>query len=53
MAKKEAESAKQEAKHGAFNVLRGPKPRSVVIDGLVFVSGVGALVWVLSAMAPT
>jgi hypothetical protein len=53
MAKKEVESAKQEAKHGAFSVLRPPKPRSVVIDGLVFISGVGALLWVLSNMAPT
>ncbi|ADG09607.1 hypothetical protein [Caulobacter segnis] len=52
MAKKEAASANQEAKHYAFNALRPPKPRSVVIDGLVFVSGVGALVWVLCGMAP-
>lgn len=52
MAKKEAESAKQEAKHYTFNGLRAAKPRSVVIDGLVFISGVGALLWVLSNMAP-
>jgi len=52
MANKEAASANQQAKHGAFNALRPPKPRSVVIDGLVFISGVGALLWVLSAMAP-
>lgn len=52
MAKQEAESAKQEAKHETFNRLRPPKPRSVVIDGLVFVGGVGALIWVLGGMAP-
>lgn len=52
MAKQEAESAKQEAKRDAFNNLRPPKPRSVVIDGLVFLSGVGALLWVLGNMAP-
>ncbi|PIB96355.1 hypothetical protein [Caulobacter sp. X] len=52
MAKTEAESAKQGAKVVAFSALRPPKPRSVVIDGLVFVSGVGALLWVLCNMAP-
>ncbi len=53
MAKAEAESVKQVAKHGAFNSMRPPKPRSVVIDGLVFIGGVGALLWVLCNMAPT
>ncbi|PHY21727.1 hypothetical protein [Caulobacter sp. BP25] len=52
MAKKEAASANQGASYHAFNALRPPKPRSVVIDGLVFISGVGALVWVLCSMAP-
>ena len=52
MAKKE--SAKQGAKRDAFDALReGGKPRSVMIDGLVFVGGVGSLIWVLHAMAPT
>lgn len=53
MAKKEAASANQVAKYDAFNALRPPKPRSVVIDGLVFIGGVGALLWVLCNMAPT
>ena len=54
MAKKAAaESGKQDAKQEAFDALRAPKPRSIVIDGLVFVGGVGSLVWVLHAMAPT
>ncbi len=52
MAKNEAASANQGAKYAAFNALRPPKPRSVVIDGLVFISGVGSLLWVLFAMAP-
>jgi hypothetical protein len=52
MAKNEAASANQEAKYHAFNALRPPKPRSVVIDGLVFIGGFGALLWVLCAMAP-
>lgn len=52
MAKNEAASANQTGKHGAFNAVRPPKPRSVVIDGLVFVGGFGALLWVLCNMAP-
>ncbi|HJV40466.1 hypothetical protein [Caulobacter sp.] len=52
MAKK-AESAKQGAKQEAFDALRGAKPRSVMIDGLVFIGGIGSLIWVLHAMAPT
>lgn len=52
MAKK-ADGAKQEAKQQAFDALRVPKPRSVMIDGLVFIGGVGSLIWVLHAMAPT
>lgn len=51
MAKKAA-SGKQEAKQDAFDALRGPKPRSIVIDGLVFIGGVGSLIWVLQNMAP-
>lgn len=53
MAKKEAASANQDAKYAAFNALHPPKPRSAVIDGLVFVGGFGALIWVLCSMAPT
>lgn len=53
MAKNEAASANQVAKHGAFNALRPPKPRSAVIDGLVFVGGFGALLWVLCSMSPS
>ena len=54
MAKKaDAGSGKQDAKHDAFDALRGPKPRSVVIDGLVFIGGVGSLIWVLNHMVPT
>lgn len=52
MAKK-APSGKQGAKQDAFDALKGGKPRSIVIDGLVFVGGIGSLVWVLHAMAPT
>lgn len=52
MAKKDAESGKQEAKHEAFDALRAPKPRSIVIDGLVFIGGVGSLIWVLQNMTP-
>ncbi len=53
MAKKEASSAKQEAKQDAFDALKGGKPRSVIIDMMVFCGGVGSLVWVLHTMAPT
>lgn len=53
MAKKEAGNSKQDAKQEAFDALKGGKPRSVVIDGLVFCGGVGSLIWVLHAMAPT
>lgn len=53
MAKKAAASGKQDAKHDAFDALREGKPRSIVIDGLVFLGGVGSLIWVLHAMAPT
>ena len=53
MAKNEAASAKQEAKQDAFDALKGPKPRSVVIDMLVFCGGIGSLIWVLREMAPT
>lgn len=53
MAKKAAESGKQEAKHDAFDALKAPKPRSIVIDMLVFVGGVGSLIYVLNTMAPS
>ena len=52
VAKKAAESGKQEAKQQAFDALRGGKPRSIVIDTLVFCGGIGSLVWVLHAIAP-
>jgi hypothetical protein len=48
-----AASDKQEAKHDAFDALKAPKPRSVIIDMMVFCGGIGSLVWVLHAMAPT
>ena len=51
MAKK-AESGKQEAKQGAFDALRAPKPRSIIIDMMVFCGGIGSLVWVLQNMNP-
>ncbi|WP_184724278.1 hypothetical protein [Caulobacter sp.] len=50
---KAAASGKQGAKQDAFDALKAPKPRSIVIDGLVFLGGVGSLIWVLHAMAPT
>ena len=53
MAKKAAESGKQEAKQQAFDALKAGKPRSIVIDGLVFIGGVGSLIWVLQNMAPS
>jgi hypothetical protein len=53
VAKKDPESAKQGAKQQAFDALKAPKPRSIVIDTLVFCGGVGSLVWVLHAMSPT
>ncbi len=53
MAKKDAGSAKQDAKQDAFDALKGPKPRSAFIDMMVFCGGIGSLVWVLHAMAPT
>lgn len=54
MAKKAAaESGKQEAKHDAFDALRAPKPRSIVIDMMVFCGGIGSLIWVLNNMAPS
>jgi hypothetical protein len=46
------DSAKQDAKREAFRALNTSKPRSVVIDGLVFIGGVGSLLWVLRNMAP-
>jgi hypothetical protein len=52
VAKKAAESGKQEAKQQAFDALKSGKPRSIVIDGLVFIGGVGSLIWVLQNMAP-
>lgn len=52
MAKKAAESGKQEAKHEAFDALKAPKPRSIVIDMLVFVGGIGSLIYVLNTMTP-
>ncbi|MDR7228972.1 hypothetical protein J2X45_000035 [Caulobacter sp. BE264] len=52
MAKKAAESGKQEAKHDAFDALKAPKPRSIVIDMLVFVGGIGSLIYVLNTMTP-
>jgi hypothetical protein len=45
-------SAKQDAKREAFRALNTGKPRSVVIDGLVFIGGVGSLLWVLRNMTP-
>ncbi|MCA0358183.1 MAG: hypothetical protein LCH78_15280 [Proteobacteria bacterium] len=55
MAKKAAESGKQEAKHDAFDALKGVevKPRSIVIDGLVFIGGIGSLLYVLHTMVPS
>jgi hypothetical protein len=53
MANKEAGSAKQEAKQEAFDALKAGKPRSIVIDGLVFIGGVGSLIYVLHTMAPS
>ncbi|ATC31210.1 hypothetical protein CA606_02005 [Caulobacter vibrioides] len=53
MAKKAAESGKQEAKHEAFDALKAPKPRSIVIDMLVFIGGIGSLIYVLNTMAPS
>ncbi len=52
MAKKAAGSGKQEAKHDAFDALKAPKPRSIVIDMLVFVGGIGSLIYVLNTMTP-
>jgi hypothetical protein len=45
-------SAKQDAKREAFRALNTSKPRSVIIDGLVFIGGVGSLLWVLRNMTP-
>lgn len=45
-------SAKQDAKREAFRALNTTKPRSVIIDGLVFIGGVGSLLWVLRNMTP-
>ena len=52
MAKKEAGN-KQDAKQEAFDALKAPKPRSIVIDMMVFCGGIGSLIWVLREMAPT
>ena len=52
MAKKAAPSEKQEAKQEAFDALRAPRPRSIVIDMMVFCGGIGSLVWVLNNMLP-
>jgi hypothetical protein len=55
MAKKAAESGKQEAKQEAFDALKGVqvKPRSIVIDMLVFIGGIGSLLYVLNTMSPS
>lgn len=53
MAKKEAASGKQDAKQEAFDALKGAKPRSIIIDMMVFCGGIGSLIWVLREMAPT
>ena len=53
MAKKEAGNAKLDAKQEAFDALKAPKPRSIVIDGLVFIGGIGSLLYVLHTMAPS
>jgi hypothetical protein len=52
MAKKAAANEKQEAKQDAFDALKGPKPRSIIIDMMVFCGGIGSLVWVLQNMNP-
>jgi hypothetical protein len=53
MAKKaDAAGGKQEAKQQAFDALKMGKPRSIVIDSLVFCGGIGSLVWVLNNMVP-
>jgi hypothetical protein len=53
MAKKAAAAnGKQEAKQDAFDALRTPKPRSVIIDMMVFCGGIGSLVWVLNTIVP-
>ncbi|WP_299009223.1 hypothetical protein [uncultured Caulobacter sp.] len=46
------DTAKQDAKREAFKALNAGKPRSVIIDGLVFIGGVGSLLWVLRHMTP-
>jgi len=46
------DTAKQDAKREAFKALNAGKPRSVIIDGLVFLGGVGSLLWVLRNMTP-
>jgi hypothetical protein len=46
------DTAKQDAKRDAFRALNTSKPRSVIIDGLVFLGGIGSLLWVLRNMAP-
>ncbi|PIB96357.1 hypothetical protein [Caulobacter sp. X] len=46
------DTAKQDAKRDAFRALNTGKPRSVIIDGLVFIGGIGSLLWVLRHMTP-
>jgi hypothetical protein len=52
MSKKAKGSEKLEAKNEAFDALRAPKPRSAIIDFMVFIGGVGSLVWVFTTIAP-
>lgn len=52
MSKKAAGNDKLDAKQEAFDALKQPKPRSVIIDFMVFVGGVGSLIYVFNTIAP-
>lgn len=52
MSKKAAGNDKQEAKQEAFDALKEGKPRSAIIDFMVFCGGVGSLIYVFNTIAP-
>ncbi len=52
MSKKAEGNDKLAAKQEAFDSLKQGKPRSVIIDFMVFVGGVGSLIYVFNTITP-
>lgn len=51
-AAKPAKSEKQEQGKHAIREAHGPKPRNPVVDFMVFIGGVGSLIYVFNTIAP-